>query len=96
MMGYAIRTRRWRYVEWVRFNRTAGAPRWAHTEGTELYDHRHDEEGRAEAEAAEAVNVVARAEHTAVVTALARRLRQGWRGAHAHAACPRWHSCWYC
>lgn len=38
-MGYSIRTREWRYTEWVRWNRTE-QPIWTENVGTELYDHR--------------------------------------------------------
>lgn len=76
VMGYAVRTRRWRYVEWVRFNVSADPPQpvWAEVLGTELYDHTEDDSVE---NMAEAVNVVARAENLAVVQNLSQLLRRG-------------------
>ena len=39
VMGYAIRTRRWRYVEWVNFTKTTfpPTPHWDQLLGSELY-----------------------------------------------------------
>ena len=87
VMGYAIRTRRWRYVEWVHFekgNATAPpTPRWDLPQlGSELYDHGADDPGIAVNNAAEAVNVVADPALASTVEELRRQLRAGWR-AHA-------------
>lgn len=64
-MGYAIRTERYRYVEWNKW-----------PEGTlvakELYDLQRDPR--------EDVNVAGRPEERAVMAGLAARLRTGWRG----------------
>ena len=82
VMGYAIRTRRWRYIEWVRFDKGSNSsmptPLWDQLLGTELYDHtEHDSvENRAES-----VNVVARSEFAGIVSELSQQLHQGWRHA---------------
>lgn len=78
VMGYAIRTRRWRYIEWVRFDKatTPPTPRWDDVLGTELYDHT---EGDSVENAAEAANVVAQPALASVVAELSRQLRSGWR-----------------
>ena len=81
VMGYAIRTRRWRYVEWVHFDRTAtpGKPLWdLGCLGSELYDHTVDDSVE---NAAEAANLVAHPAHAATVAQLSAQLRRGWRGA---------------
>ena len=39
-MGYSVRTREWRYTEWVAWNKTAMGPIWERSVGRELYDHR--------------------------------------------------------
>lgn len=76
VMGYAMRTRRWRYIEWVRFNKTAAAPVWSEVLGTELYDHTAADSVE---NAAEAANVVAEPSLAETVTALSKQLRAGWR-----------------
>lgn len=38
-MGYSMRTRKWRYTEWVKWNGTAMLPSWDDNHGRELYDH---------------------------------------------------------
>jgi len=65
-MGYALRTDRYRYVEWREWDTKKVVAR-------ELYDHRGD--------ATEIVNVAARKEHEATVTRLSRLLNAGWRAA---------------
>ena len=43
--GYSVRGDRWRYTEWVAWNKTAEAPMWGvygHAGGQELYDHQND------------------------------------------------------
>jgi arylsulfatase A-like enzyme len=39
-MGYSVRTREWRFTEWVVWNKTAMGPIWTRSVGRELYDHR--------------------------------------------------------
>lgn len=41
-MGYSIRTSRWRYTEWARWNGTTMTPDWSDLAGIELYDHTDD------------------------------------------------------
>jgi arylsulfatase A-like enzyme len=41
-MGFSVRSAGWRYTEWYRYNKTAGAPNWRELFATELYDHRDD------------------------------------------------------
>jgi iduronate 2-sulfatase len=66
LMGYAIRTDRYRYVEWVTRDKRK-------VEGRELYDHRNDED--------ENVNIANRAENKDLVSKLSEQLRAGWRAA---------------
>eukprot|EP00037_Helgoeca_nana_P013417 m.123492 g.123492 ORF g.123492 m.123492 type:complete len:522 (-) comp22016_c0_seq5:66-1631(-) len=78
VMGYAIRTRRWRYIEWVGFNKTTTPPtiHWDAVFGTELYDHTDDD---TVANVAESANVVAVAANAATVKQLSGMLHRGWR-----------------
>ena len=65
-MGYAIRTDRYRYVEWVKKNTTQ-------VEGRELYDHQSDPDENA--------NVAARPENKDLVVRLSEQLKAGWKAA---------------
>merc|ERR1712070_1167180 len=78
IMGYALRTRRWRYIEWVRFNKSAAVPIWSEVLGTELYDHTEDDTVE---NFAESVNVVGETKLAEIVKSLSHRLHAGWRGA---------------
>jgi hypothetical protein len=64
-MGYAIRTDRYRLVEWS----IAGKDFREH----ELYDHQTDP--------GENVNLASQPEHAGTVKELAKQLHAGWRGA---------------
>jgi hypothetical protein len=64
-LGRAIRTDRYRYVEWTN--------RQGEIVARELYDHREDPR--------ESVNLAARAQSAATVTDLAGRLTAGWTSA---------------
>eukprot|EP00045_Choanoeca_perplexa_P005119 m.43612 g.43612 ORF g.43612 m.43612 type:complete len:528 (+) comp12941_c0_seq1:66-1649(+) len=77
VMGYAVRTRRWRYVEWVGFNKTTFPPtiHWDQLFGTELYDHTTDD---TVGNVAESVNL--QSQLPAVVAQLSALLHTGWRG----------------
>ena len=81
VMGYAVRTRRWRYIEWVAFDKTTTPPtiHWDVVMGTELYD--HGEQDSVE-NAAESVNVVAVPANVAIVKQLSATLHAGWRANH--------------
>jgi iduronate 2-sulfatase len=83
VMGYAIRTRRWRYIEWVRFDKSTVPPtiKWEQLLGTELYDHTAAD---TVANVAESVNVVAEPQLAAVVKQLSAQLHAGWRHANTH------------
>lgn len=66
VMGYSIRTDRYRYTEWL--PRKGGNP-----VGVELYDHETDPQ--------ENVNLAGRPEHKDLVTQLSKQLHAGWRAA---------------
>ena len=78
VMGYAIRTRRWRYIEWVKFDKTTTPPTilWDSLLGTELYDHT---ESDTDSNVAESVNVVAEPQFAPTVAKLSAQLHAGWR-----------------
>lgn len=44
IMGYSIRTKRYRYTEWISFNNTQFTGNWSQIYGIELYDHIIDDE----------------------------------------------------
>ena len=79
VMGYAVRTRQWRYIEWVGFDKTTTPPtiHWDVLKGTELYDHTADDTVE---NVAESLNVVALPANAAVVKGLSAMLHAGWRG----------------
>lgn len=78
VMGYAIRTRQWRYIEWVAFNKTTTPPtiHWDQLLGSELYDHTENDTVE---NVAESVNVVANPSNAATVKFLSEKLHAGWR-----------------
>lgn len=41
--GYSLRTREWRYTEWVRWDGATLLPDWSHVVGRELYSHAGDD-----------------------------------------------------
>jgi len=65
-MGYAIRTSRYRYVEW-RFWKTQ------HVTARELYDHQNDPH--------EMKNIADQDSHQNTLKTLSRRLAHGWHAA---------------
>lgn len=44
IMGYSIRTKRYRYTEWISFNSTLFSRNWSTIYGVELYDHVTDDD----------------------------------------------------
>ncbi|CAH1778820.1 unnamed protein product [Owenia fusiformis] len=71
VMGYSMRTDKYRYTEWVRFNETGFGPDWTAQEAVELYDHTNDQE--------ENVNRANDAEYASIVEQLKGHLHEGWR-----------------
>lgn len=65
IMGYSMRTDRWRYTEWQKPDGSVTA--------TELYDHQQDP--------AENTNIVHRQENAALLKDLAAQLKAGWKAA---------------
>ena len=72
-MGYSIRTNRYRYTEWVKFDSFYNIIYWNVVKARELYDHQED--------ADENENVVDQATYATMVAELSQRLRLGWRAA---------------
>jgi len=66
VMGYAMRTKRYRYVEWRRLKTGVILQR-------ELYDH--------ETDPGENVNVIADRQYAAAIRELKQVMKHGWRGA---------------
>jgi iduronate 2-sulfatase len=75
-MGYSIRSDRWRYTLWVRWDGASKAPIWSQVVGEELYDHQGDD-GR-DTDAFENVNLVDE-EHAGVRAQMKVALMAGWR-----------------
>jgi len=66
-----LRTSRYRYTEWVSFDRQNYKPEWKYVIARELYDHQLDP--------AENMNVADRDVMSDMVQALSKQLRAGWR-----------------
>ncbi|XP_054707303.1 iduronate 2-sulfatase-like [Uloborus diversus] len=73
IMGYSIRTKHFRYTEWVKFDNQACKPDRAVIVSRELYDHRTDP--------FEVVNVSDVESYANTVIELSRRIKKGWRNA---------------
>lgn len=72
-MGYTMRTDRYRYTEWVRWNGSSLSPLWHQLEASELYDHLNDTGAWTDADRFENVNLVTTTEPS-VVNALSKQL----------------------
>jgi arylsulfatase A-like enzyme len=72
-MGYTMRTDRWRYTEWPRWNGTNMTPIWSEMKAAELYDHLGDDTPWTDADKFENVNVVTTTDPS-VVNALSVKL----------------------
>lgn len=70
-MGYSIRTARFRYTEWIKFDNRHFKPDWAVIISRELYDHAHDP--------LEVNNVSDEEEYSNLVIELSKRNKRGWR-----------------
>ncbi|KAK6186263.1 hypothetical protein SNE40_008333 [Patella caerulea] len=77
VMGYSIKTDRYRYTEWVRFS---GAPNYkadiSQVIGRELYDHVNDYQ--------ENINLADHHDKVSIVATLRQTLHAGWRPIHFH------------
>ncbi|CAH1799999.1 unnamed protein product [Owenia fusiformis] len=72
IMGYSMRTRRYRYTEWIEFiSKPANTPMWNSVKWREMHDHLNDPE--------ENINLAKKPEYAEIVERLSRRLRNGWR-----------------
>lgn len=76
VMGYTIRTDKYRYTEWAAFNFTnPSGPNWQHLSGVELYDHSIDPE--------ENINRANYAAYHSARVELQKLLHGGWMNAQA-------------
>merc|ERR1711862_852978 len=75
-MGYTMRTSRWRYTEWARWNGAKLKPDWSDIAGVELYDHEDylPEDSKRSYEQFENVNVVD--SHQDVASTLSKQLHE--------------------
>merc|ERR1712110_497273 len=75
VQGLTVRTDRWRYTEWVKFDYSSGRPIFTENNTrVELYDHQED--GEVDFDAYENVNVAGEPGNDGVVKALAAALKQ--------------------
>ncbi len=72
VMGYTMRTDRYRYTEWVNYTATEHRPDWTALHGAELYDY-YGKDG-------ETVNLAYQEEYAGLRQKLSEELRRGWRG----------------
>lgn len=73
VMGYSIRTQRYRYTEWIDFDFSTNTPDWTALRDQELYDLTADFEQN--------FNVVSDSGYSGVVSELSAALQSGWRNA---------------
>lgn len=71
IMGYSMKTERYRYAEWVAFSPDNFTADWRRIYGRELYDHLLDP--------GEDMNLVDRPELFNLTNFLSNKLRLGWR-----------------
>ncbi|KRT82129.1 hypothetical protein AMK59_4806 [Oryctes borbonicus] len=71
IMGYSIRTKTYRYTEWVEFDSRIFRPNWDHVHDRELYNYALDPN--------ENINLADRDEMEDVIETLRRKLIMGWR-----------------
>lgn len=71
IMGYSLRTKRYRYIEWIHFNHTTCKGNWSEVYDKELYDHKIDPN--------ENMNLVYLDELQPLVKVLNKQLILGWR-----------------
>ena len=76
LMGYTIRSDKWRYTAWVEFDWDNGQPHWDKVHATELYDHAGDD--GTDMDKFEAVNLASVSTYKATVIALHNQLVKGW------------------
>jgi len=77
VMGYSVRTSRWRYTEWFKFNTTTLKADFNRTIATELYDHAGDTGGNFDEY--DQVNVASDPANAKVVKEHAQIVRDGWQ-----------------
>merc|ERR1712151_82684 len=76
-MGYTMRTDRYRYTEWVRWNGTALRPIWSDLRARELYDHEKDLGHWTDPDGFENVNLAAHADKQ-LIAALSSKLHESF------------------
>ncbi len=77
VMGYAIRTDKYRFVEWYTFDHSSATPDFSHVWGTELYNHTVEYQFFND----ENTNVAGDPSMASIVKEMRQMLQAGWRGA---------------
>ena len=73
VMGYTMRTDRYRYTQWVKFDKKTYTPQWEKSVGVELYDHGVDPDENDDVANDKSYEVIAQG--------LKKLLISGWRNA---------------
>ena len=73
VMGYTVRTNRYRYTQWVKFDKKTNTPQWEKSVGVELYDHGVDPDENDDVANDKSYEVIAQG--------LKKLLISGWRNA---------------
>ena len=66
-----MRTKQYRYTEWVKYDPDRWEPSWNKNKGSELYDH--------DADPGENINLANEEDYSDIVAGLSDRLHKGWR-----------------
>merc|ERR1712113_559651 len=78
VMGYSVRSRDWRYIEWFQFDTETLKADFNVTVASELYDHSSERDG-GDMDASEQVNAAGDPANAVVVAEHKRMIREGWR-----------------
>ena len=77
VMGYTVRVDKYRYTEWVKFNRDTAEPDWSNVWGVELYNHTHPVSFFNQDNS----NLAKQPAMSSIVQELSKVLHDGWRSA---------------
>ena len=83
-MGYTVRVDKYRYTEWVKFNRDTAEPDWSDVWGVELYNHTQP----AKFFNQENSNLAKEPAMASIVAELSALLHAGWRSAVPQSTLP--------
>ena len=79
VMGYAIRTNGYRYIEWVNFDKNTSTPFWTPLLANELYEHEPDPQSVSTQIPDEITNLANNPQYADTIATLSAKLHAGWR-----------------